>query len=270
MRFSAMAPSVYSSPSLRRNEAGRATRISGELPMAPYRDKRILNVEDHAPARFIRTRILERAGFGVDEVGTAAAALEGAANASLMLLDVRLPDGDGLTVCESVKQLHPSLPVIMVTSVYRTAQARRDAFSAGADAYLLEPVEPERLVETIARFVLRTSATASSNPIWVVTDAVGEIVELSADAASLLNLSPRGALRRNLTSFFVDDRPKLMGELLRAADGIIIERLATLHPRDRRRFRVRLDVSALPTATGERIRLRWLIDPRVNADAAAS
>lgn len=236
----------------------------------PYRDKRILNVEDHAPARFIRTRILERAGFGVDEVATAADALERAGSASLMLLDVRLPDGDGLSICESVKRLYPSLPVVLVTSVYRTAQARRDAFSAGADAYLLEPVEPERLVDTIAQFVLRAPGTAPTNPIWIITDAVGHILELSPEAASLLNLSPRGALRRNLTTFFVDDRPRLMAELLRAADGIIIERVASLHPRDRRRFKVRLDVSALPTAPADRIRLHWSIDPRVDSDAAAS
>src|SRR5687767_1131902 len=108
--------------------------------------KTVLNVEDHAPARFLRTRILQRAGFGVDEVDSAAQAVERAATASLMLLDIRLPDGDGYTVCEKVKSAYPNLPVVMVTSVYRTAQARRDAFAVGADAFLLEPVEPERLV----------------------------------------------------------------------------------------------------------------------------
>ena len=232
-----------------------------------YRDKRILNVEDHAPARFIRTRILERAGFGVDEASTAAAALEQARESSLILLDVRLPDGDGLSVCESLKRTNPTLPVVMVTSVYRTAQARRDAFTVGADAYLLEPVAPERLVATVSQLVLKPTSSAS-DPVWTITDAAGEILDLSPEAARLLNLSRRGALHRNLTTFFVDDRPRLMNELLRAAEGIIIERTATLHPRDRRRFNVRLDVSAIPSEPGERVQLRWLIDPRVH-DASA-
>ena len=92
-------------------------------------DKTVLNVDDHAPARFLRTRILQRAGFGVDEAETAADAIERAGKASLVLLDVRLPDGDGFAVCEEVKRKSPATPVVMVTSVYRTAQARRDAFA---------------------------------------------------------------------------------------------------------------------------------------------
>src|SRR3954468_12794686 len=85
----------------------------------------VLNVDEHAPARFLRTRILQRAGFGVDEADSAASAIARAPNASLLLLDVKLPDGDGFSVCEKVKQSAPGLPVVIVTSVYRTAQARR-------------------------------------------------------------------------------------------------------------------------------------------------
>src|SRR5262245_40105172 len=112
----------------------------------------ILNVEDNPSARFLRTRILERAGYSVSEADTVASALGPMRTASLLLLDVNLPDGDGISVCERVKVLRPELPVVMVTSVFRTAQARRDAFAAGADAYLLEPIEPARLVETVEGF----------------------------------------------------------------------------------------------------------------------
>ena len=116
----------------------------------------VLNVEDNPSARFLRTRILERAGYTVNEADTAARAAERAAFAALLLLDVNLPDGDGFTVCEHVKVLRPELPIIMVTSVFRTAQARRDAFAAGADAYLLEPIEPARLIDIVEGFLERT------------------------------------------------------------------------------------------------------------------
>jgi CheY-like chemotaxis protein len=234
--------------------------------VSPPSPKPILNVEDHAPARFLRTRILQRAGFGVDEVDSAARAIERAGEASLMLLDIRLPDGDGFTVCEKVKGLWPDLPVVMVTSVYRTSQARRDAFAVGADAFLLEPVDPARLVETVEGFIngrLKTGvpvAQRSEANAWIVTDASGRIQEISAEAAKLLNLSVRGAIGRSLPTFFVEDRPKLLAELLRAAEGVIIERDGVLQPRDRRPVRVHVDMAALPQAPGDRVRLRWSLE----------
>lgn len=225
--------------------------------------KTVLNVDDHAPARFLRTRILQRAGFGVDEADTAAEAIERASSASLVLLDVRLPDGDGFSVCEQVKRRSPGTPVVMVTSVYRTAQARRDAFAVGADAFLLEPVEPAQLVRTIEELVARggSAAEPAATEPWLVTDAAGQILEISEGAVQLLNLSARGARGRNLLAFFAENRPKLMTEILRAAEGIIIDRTTVLRPRDRRPVRVRIDVAALPHEPGDRIELRWLISP---------
>jgi CheY-like chemotaxis protein len=222
----------------------------------------VLNVDDHAPARFLRTRILQRAGFGVDEADNAAGAIERAAQASLLLLDVKLPDGDGFTVCEEVKKHAPSLPIVMVTSVYRTAQARRDAFAVGADAFLLEPIAPEQLVRTIETLLKRKGEPRLTvSEAWIITDVVGDIQELSDEAATLLNLSPRGLRGRNLPAFITDNRPRLMAELLRASDGVIIDRMSTLQPRDRRPLRVHLDVSAVPKQPGERVQLRWILSP---------
>ncbi|HTH00184.1 MAG TPA: response regulator [Vicinamibacterales bacterium] len=222
----------------------------------------VLNVDDHAPARFLRTRILQRAGFGVDEVDSAAGAIERAATASLLLLDVKLPDGDGFSVCEAVKRAAPTLPVVMVTSVYRTAQARRDAFAVGADAFLLEPIAPEQLVRTIETLLKRKVEPGTAlGEAWAVTDALGDILEISAEAAKMLNLSARGLRGRNLPAFITDNRPRLLSELLRASEGLLIDRMSTLQPRDRRPMRVHLDVSALPADAGERVRLRWILSP---------
>ena len=156
----------------------------------------VLNVDDHAPARFLRTRILQRAGFGVDEGDSAAAAIERAPESSLLLLDVKLPDGDGFSVCEAVKRAAPSLPVVMVTSVYRTTQARLDAFAAGADAFLLEPIAPEQLVRTIETLIKRKGEPSRAiGEAWVLTDAVGDIQEISPEAARMLNTKVDGTTR---------------------------------------------------------------------------
>jgi CheY-like chemotaxis protein len=231
----------------------------------------ILNVDDHAPTRFVRTRILERAGYGVREADSAADALEGAPGASLVLLDVRLPDGDGFTVCEQVKQRQPALPVVMITSVYRTSQARRDAFTAGADAFLLEPVDADQLVRTVqgltgpSRAAFRDGAAA-----WIVTDAAGHILDISAEGARLLNLSARGARGRSLPAFFTQNRPRLLDDLLRAAEGTLIERSVTLQPRDRKARPVHLALLLVPTAPGERVQIRWeLVEPGSPAEQLA-
>ena len=176
----------------------------------------VLNVEDHPSARFLRTRILERAGFTVDEAGHRRPRRRARRVASLVLLDVNLPDGDGLTVCEQVKAARPQLPVVMITSLYRTAHARRDAFAAGADAYLLEPIQPDRLVRHRGRLPggAPQGRRRGGGRIGVDRDAdSGEIEDLSPAALALLNVSrarrdraqPADLLRRE--SDEADGRP---------------------------------------------------------------
>jgi len=94
---------------------------------------------------------------------------------------------------------------------------------------------------------------------WVITNAIGDIQEISGEAARLLNLSQRGARGRNLATFFVGDRPQLLAELLRAAEGMPLDRTGTLQPRDRRPVSVRIHIVLIPTRPGDRIALRWVI-----------
>ena len=74
---------------------------------------------------------------------------------------------------------------------------------------------------------------------------IGDIQDISPEAARMLNLSPRGLRGRNLCSFITDNRPRLMSDLLRAAEGLLIDRMSTIQPRDRRPVHVHLDVSAV-------------------------
>jgi CheY-like chemotaxis protein len=225
---------------------------------------RILNVEDDAAARFLKSRILERAGFQVIEAEGAADAINRVAESQprLVLLDLGLPDGDGFQVCEAIKARQPDLPVVMITSTYSTAQGRQDGLAAGADAYLIEPVSPDRLVRVISQVLAEPAALAATAVrAWVVTDATGVIVEISGPAHRLMNLSARGALGRNLTAFFSQDRHRLVADLARAVDGQIVQRDTVLRPRDRRPVRVRVDIARERDASSSTSRLRWVIEP---------
>jgi CheY-like chemotaxis protein len=225
-------------------------------------DARILNVEDDTPSRFLKSRILERAGFQVIEAVTAADAVRSSTREDLrlVLLDLRLPDGDGFQVCEHIKAARPALPVVMITSTYGTAQGRQDGLACGADAYLIEPVPAERLVQVVRRFLEPTGTDAESEA-WIVTDDRGVMLEISGPGHRLLNLSARGALGRAIPPFFDGDRHQVFMDMTRALDGQVVHRDAVLRPRDRRPFKVTFEVRREPASGSAVARLRWTLEP---------
>jgi two-component sensor histidine kinase len=124
----------------------------------------ILVVDDNEAGRYATNRILARAGFQTLEAGTGEAALRLARSASpqLVVLDINLPDLNGMEVCRQLKT-DPKTAHIMVLQVSATHIQLADrvhALTAGADSFLVEPVEPEEL-EAVARSLLRLHRTES-------------------------------------------------------------------------------------------------------------
>lgn len=109
--------------------------------------KRILVVEDDAGiARQVRT-VLEADGYDVmqaDTLGTARLCLAAAALPQLAVLDVMLPDGDGVDFCHEMKATWPALPVLL-TSERLSADARADALATGCVALMPKPFDLETL-----------------------------------------------------------------------------------------------------------------------------
>ena len=118
----------------------------------------LLNVDDDAASRYVKTRILSHAGFEVVEAATGEAGLRlvRERRPALVLLDVKLPDIGGREVCARIKA-DPALArtVVLQTSASHVETRHRVAsLEAGADAYLVEPMEAEELVATV-RALLR-------------------------------------------------------------------------------------------------------------------
>src|SRR4029453_14865529 len=178
-----------------------------------------------------------------------------------VLLDLRLPDGDGFQVCEQIKSAPPSLPVVMITSTYATAQGRQDGLACGADAYLIEPVPADRLVQIIRRFLEPGQFAITETEAWIVTDDRGVMLEISGPGHRLLNLSARGALGRSLPAFFAGERHQGFGAIPRAPDGHVSQREAQLRPRDRRPFSVAYEICREPSTDYAIPRLRWSLEP---------
>lgn len=113
---------------------------------------RILIVDDHALVRRGMSYVVKE-GFpdaDVSEAGSAAAALVvlRAEKVDLALVDVRMPDLDGLDLLRTVKAEWPDIPVIML-STYENAPYVKRALSDGASGYLLKDATPEDLSQAI-------------------------------------------------------------------------------------------------------------------------
>jgi CheY-like chemotaxis protein len=115
-------------------------------------------VDDSATKRYLLVSWLTRAGFTVVEAETGGEALEklNGADVDLVVLDVKLPDMSGFEVCERIKSdpEHGVLPVIHVSAHAVDVVDRTQGLNRGADAYLVEPIEPDELIAT-AQAVLR-------------------------------------------------------------------------------------------------------------------
>jgi signal transduction histidine kinase len=120
----------------------------------------ILNVDDYQPSRYARSKVLQQAGFAVLEAGTGQTTLEivRTQKPALILLDVNLPDMHGVEVCRLIKS-DPNtkiIPVLHISASSVQTSQQVTGLEAGADGYLVEPVDAGVLIATIKAF-LRTS-----------------------------------------------------------------------------------------------------------------
>jgi two-component system response regulator RegX3 len=129
---------------------------------------RILLVEDEDAIAEPLAEGLRREGFDVTRAATAAAALS-AGETDLVLLDLRLPDGDGLDVCRSLRE-RSDVPIIVVTARGEEAD-RVVGLELGADDYVVKPFGTRELIARIRAVTRRTGNTARAPG----TLAVGEL-----------------------------------------------------------------------------------------------
>ncbi len=132
--------------------------------------KEILVVEDEADILELIRYNLEREGFGVRGARSGKRGLEAARahRPALVLLDLMLPDMDGLEVCRSLRK-HPAtegLPVVMLTAKGEEADIVA-GLELGADDYITKPFSPRVMVARV-RSILRRGArgpAAEEGPI---------------------------------------------------------------------------------------------------------
>lgn len=111
---------------------------------------RILIVDDDENIRKVLTTILEDEGYIVESAGTAkkAIAKTGKKFYNLALIDVRLPDMEGIELLTRMKDATPKMRKIIITG-YPTLQNAVEAVNRGADAYIIKPFDMKKTLRTI-------------------------------------------------------------------------------------------------------------------------
>ena len=115
----------------------------------------VLVVDDAPATRYALARSLRAEGFATLEAATGGEALAMAEGVSAMVLDVHLPDMNGIDVCRQLRAQPATakLPIVHVSGIYITGHARAIGEQAGADAYMLAPADPLVLAETLGRLI---------------------------------------------------------------------------------------------------------------------
>jgi PAS domain S-box-containing protein len=167
----------------------------------------ILNVDDTEAQRYATSRILRHAGFEVVEADTGQKALERVLERpDLVILDVNLPDMSGYEVCRQIRsdEFSARVPVLHLSATLVSTQAKVAGLEGGADAYLIQPVEPEELLATV-RALLRVRKAEETlwqseqqyrlffeaNPLacWIFDGATGSILAVNEAAVQMYGYS---------------------------------------------------------------------------------
>jgi two-component system chemotaxis response regulator CheY len=114
----------------------------------------VLVVDDLPLIRMLAKRYLEPAGYRVIQAtnGVEAVALYQEHHPNVVLMDLVMPELDGLDALKKIKKIDPKARVAMFTSEAEATQVR-GALEAGARDYVVKPFRPERLLEAVKRLL---------------------------------------------------------------------------------------------------------------------
>lgn len=170
----------------------------------------VLVVDDNPTTRYATARVIRAAGFQTLEAGTGGEALALASQKiSAVVLDVHLPDFSGFEVCRELRLKPPTatLPVVHLSATFVRNEDKVAGLNAGADAYLVHPVEPPVLIATLQALIRARMAEESQRSSearfravydhaptgMALIDAEGHFADVNAAMAAMLG-QPRQAL----------------------------------------------------------------------------
>ncbi len=113
----------------------------------------VLHIDDDELSRYIVARVLQKSGFAVTAAKSGEEGLQSLADCppDLIILDVQLPGMSGFEVCRQIKAnpVTATIPILHLSAHFTHGQDKAQGLDSGADAYLVQPVEPIELIATV-------------------------------------------------------------------------------------------------------------------------
>jgi CheY-like chemotaxis protein/anti-sigma regulatory factor (Ser/Thr protein kinase) len=137
---------------VQRVAARPAERLAGDAELGLRHPLRVLLAEDNAVNQKLALRLLERMGYSADVAGDGLAAIAAveAATYDVVLMDVQMPELDGLEATRRIRALWPDRPLRIVAMTANAMEGDREmCLAAGMDDYLSKPIRPEELAAAL-------------------------------------------------------------------------------------------------------------------------
>lgn len=192
--------------------------MSSPFPMPRVIDRsahELLIVDDDPASRYVTLRRLSSAGFRTREAASGAEALVAAdASLSAIVLDVHLPDIDGLELCQLLHEREDTahIPIVHLSAAYVTDEDKVRGLDSGADAYLTHPVDAAVLVATV-QAVVRTHTAEEA------------MRRSEAKFRTVYENAPSGICLLDAHSRFLDANPAMLSMLHRSLGELVGRRL---------------------------------------------
>lgn len=202
----------------------------------------ILVVDDEpSMLRYLRT-LLEIESYRVETATSAKEALDRLQQQplpDLVLLDVMMPDIDGLQALQEVRYMHPKLNVVMLSCIGDTRKAAQ-AVRLGAVDYLSKPFEASELL-SLVRECLSPKETSAG-----LSEAPPEIIELDADVSFLCASPAMRRLRAQIELVATFDMPVLLLGESGTGKDVLSTLIHRMSPRAGRMF-LKVNCAAVPS-----------------------
>jgi PAS domain S-box-containing protein len=184
----------------------------------------VLVVDDHRDTLDLFAFVLASHGYRVISAATGTEALERCREdrPDLLLLDVMLPDIDGIEVCRQIKadpDLAPTI-VVLASAIATSSDSTVVGLQSGADGYLVKPLEPAELVARVQAFIrfrdLEAAVRESELHLRAVFESTQEGMVTVDDACAVCDANPAAA--RLLGASLEDLRGRELRELLAGSE----------------------------------------------------